>query len=157
MRYKGLNLYDRMFTKKTLDLMKCLTVGEFKQYLIKFCKSRSTEEYIEGYICKCNSYTLDEDNGMQKIYIVDEKGRLFLKISAIIKLQFVDDDIKTGIWSDMGVGDLFRLPNSIWMVDRVYKTDNPDLYYKTRFTASVVCSDYLFAGSTTLDAGLKRE
>ena len=44
MRYKGSDLYDRMFTKKTLDLMKCLTVGEFKQYLIKFCESRSTEE-----------------------------------------------------------------------------------------------------------------
>ena len=88
---------------------------------------------------------------------MDEQGRLFLKISAVTKLQFVDDDIEMGIWSGMEVGDLFRLPNSIWRVNRVYTTDNPNLYYKTRFTASVVCSDYLFAGSTTLDAGLKRD
>ena len=157
MQYSRSDLYDRMFTSRTSDVIRCLTVGEFREYLKKFCECKIREEYIDGYIIWCQSYTLEEDNGMQKIFLVDESGRVFLKISAVTKIQFLDDELPMGISSGLKEGDLFRLPNSIWRVDKLYETDNKDLYYKNRMKISVVCRDHLFAGRYTMDVGYGKE
>lgn len=54
----------------------------------------------------------------------------------------------------MSKGDVYENCGCKWLVDDVYTTDDPDLFYKTRFRAHVIEKPEGYDGATEIDAAL---
>lgn len=54
----------------------------------------------------------------------------------------------------MKKGDIFNNFGCKWVVDEVYTTDNPELYYKTRYRAHVTEAPKDYIGIREIDCAL---
>lgn len=54
----------------------------------------------------------------------------------------------------MKKGDIFENFGCKWVVDDVYETSNPELFYKTRYKAHIIEAPKGYNGVTEIDAAL---